>query len=67
MFSLYANNCRRKQCRGIWRTLKDAPHDGTGKRTMAILTTNQLVPAVLVDRIHDAVSASRAMAITIPN
>ena len=43
------------------------PHDGTGKRTMAILTTNQLVPAVLVDRIHDAVSASRAMAITIPN
>ena len=43
------------------------PHDSTGKRTMAILLTNQLVPAVLVDKIQDAVNASCSMAVCIPN
>ena len=42
------------------------PHDSIGKRTMAILLTNQLVPAVLVDKIQDAVNASCSLAVAIP-
>ena len=42
------------------------PHDSIGKRTMAILLTNQLVPAVLVDKIQDAVNAFCSMAVSIP-